>query len=140
MRALLFLLLAFNLWPAFAAQSCDEAHIACARTCPRNSPQFAPCMSNCGRQQLECAALPPSSSADPAPAKSTHRGPKADSARVSQMMYSGACKAQSENCLAACNMAESRPDSKEGYSALACGKRCKVEQTKCGIDAANSAP
>lgn len=148
MRVLLFLLLAFDLFPAFAqsaasaAQSCDEGHVACARTCPRNSPQFAPCMSNCGRQKLECAALPPSRSVDPAPAQvpSARRGSKADSARVSQMMYSGACKAQSESCLAACNMAETRPDSKEGYSALDCGKRCKVAQTKCGIDAANSAP
>lgn len=56
------------------------------------------------------------------------------------MMYSGACKTQSESCLAACNMAETRPDSREGYSSLGCAKRCKVEQTKCGIDAANSAP
>ncbi|MFX8910911.1 hypothetical protein ABTN03_19860, partial [Acinetobacter baumannii] len=63
-----------------------------------------------------------------------------DSARVSQMMYSGACKAQSESCLAACRTAETRPDSREGYSALGCAKRCKIEQTKCGIDAANSAP
>lgn len=146
MRALLFLLLAFDLFPAFAqsaasaAQSCDEAHVACARTCPRNSPQFAPCMSDCGRQKLACAALPPSNPVDPAPATSAHRGPKADSARVSEMMYSGACKAQSENCLAACRMAETRPDSREGYSALGCAKRCKIEQTKCGIDAANSAP
>ncbi len=140
MRALLFLLLAFNLLPVSAAQCCDEAHVACARTCPRNSPQFAPCMSDCGRQKLACAALPPSNPVDPAPATSAHRGPKADSARVSEMMYSGACKAQSENCLAACRMAETRPDSREGYPALACGKRCKIEQTKCGIDAANSAP
>lgn len=56
------------------------------------------------------------------------------------MMYSGQCKTQAESCLGACNVAQTRPGSKEDYSASACAKKCKVEQTKCGIDAANSAP